>query len=100
VFTLQQPLQPIPWNGGERPTAVIIYRDVRGNRQFLIRPRYDKYDIRIVAQGVVTADREQISGKQVEMAARTLGITLTQDNLQVLVRSAQHQLARPKRAGL
>lgn len=95
MFAFQQPITSIPWTAGAKPTPVIVYRDVRGDRYFMIRPRRDKFDIRIVAQGTTTADRELISAKQVEMTARTLGINLTEDQLLVLVSSALHQLAPP-----
>jgi hypothetical protein len=97
MFAFQQPITSIPWTTGEKPTPVIVYRDIRGDRYFMIRPRQDKFDIRIVAQGVTTADRALISAKQVEMTARTLGIDLAEDRLVVLASSALRLLAPASR---
>jgi len=93
VFVLTQ--RVMPWNNGDKPVPIIMYREARGDRYFMVRERRDKYDIRIVVQGVVTAEREQVSAKAVEMAARTLGISLTQDNLRVLLQSATKSTLLP-----
>jgi hypothetical protein len=96
MFTLQDQ-RKVPWHRGEKPTPVVVYSDMRGDRHFYIHPSQvfpNRYDIRIVAQGQATADQANVSGKQVERTARTLGIDLTEDRLELLTRSTARRVAR------
>src|SRR3982750_834003 len=67
---------------------VATWFDARGNRFFLVRmANGGKYDFRVLVEGEVRANRRSISVKAVVIAARTLGILLTSEQIEVLTRS-------------
>jgi hypothetical protein len=89
MFRRQEP-SDMPWFKGEVPTRVITYFDERGNRYFLIRPRGDKWDMRLVVQGQTTVDEPRVSAKRIEITARTLGFNLPEGDLLLLTQSTLH----------
>jgi len=66
-------------------SRVASWYDQRGNRYLQVRSvGKDHYDFRILVTGVTRVDRASVSCKQVILAARTLGILLTQELIERL----------------
>jgi hypothetical protein len=78
------------WNEkDEEVCPVASWYDSRGSRYFLVRRSSEagKYDVKVVVEQEVRANRSAVTIKQVILAARALAIELTEREIEQLTAS-------------
>jgi hypothetical protein len=85
VFTELAPSRKL-WRENDKKSSVVAsWYDSRGRRLLMIRQvARDRYDLRITVDAVIRAERIAIPAKQVILAARTLGVYLSQEYIERL----------------